>query len=213
MILSEYDVDIEGRTHTRTFREECVQAFSALDCALNGEKGIYASSELTTGRRAYDLVRRHGARSVHHLREILGEDPHRSMILERNCEEASEFARRLRGELGGAEMVITPAPFMAPGWSQAEYLHFWETLIRTRVKAVYFNEAWQYSNGCTFEFAVACEAGVPTLDARGVPLPLARGIGMVEEAARELEQAGLEVPRLHLHLDRLRQMLPAPAAP
>jgi hypothetical protein len=204
MIASEYDVDIEGRTHTRTFRQECAQAFSALDCALNGEKGVYASSELTTGRRAYDLVRQHGADSVHHLREILGEDPHRSLILERNCEEASAFAQRLRAELGGAEMVITPAPFEAPGWSQAEYLHFWETLLRTRVKAVYFNQAWQYSNGCTFEFAVACEAGVPTFDSDGEPLPLERGIGLVESALRDLEERGLEVPRLKQHLERLQ---------
>lgn len=202
----EYDHDLDGRVHTRTFREECTLAFSALDCALNGEKGVYASSELTTGRRAYELVREHRAESVHQLREILGEDPHRSLILERNCEEASAFARRLRAELGERTMVITPAPFAAPGWSQAEYLHFWETLIRTRVKAVYFNQAWQYSNGCTFEYAVAREAGMPTFDDAGQPLPLERAISLVEDAVRDLEGRELEVPRLRLHLERLRAL-------
>lgn len=212
MNVSDYEQDLDTRFHTRSFYEEEALSFSALDSVLNGEKGVYASSELTTGRRAYDLVRQHGADSVHHLRDILGEDPHRSMVLERNCEEASTFAARLRAELGGRELVITPAPFMAPGWSQAEYLHFWETLIRTRVSAVYFNEAWQYSNGCTFEFAVACEAGVECYDAARRPLPLERGIGMVEDAIRELEQAGLDVPRLRLHLERLQTRRPPVAA-
>jgi hypothetical protein len=212
MIEADYEHDVATRTHTRTFAQEERMAFSSLDCVLNGEKGIYASSELTTGRRAYDLVRQHGAQSVHHLREMLGDDPHRSLILDRNCEEAGEFARRLRAKLGAGELVITPAPFEAPGWSQAEYLHFWETLIRTRVKAVYFNEAWQYSNGCTFEFAVACEAGVPTFDADGEPLPLERAIGLVEAAVRELEDRGLQVPRLRLHVERLHQLRPVAAA-
>lgn len=211
-MTSEYEIDVQSRRYNRLHREEMEIAFSTLDCALNGEKGVYASSELTTGRRAYDLVRQHGAESVHHLREILGEDPHRSLILDRNCEEAGAFARRLRAELGGGTIVITPAPFQAPGWSQAEYLHFWETLIRTRVRAVYFNEAWQYSNGCTFEFAVACEAGVPAFDAHGAPLSLERGIGLVDTAIRELEDHGLEVPRLRLHLQRLQQMRPAAAS-
>lgn len=179
-------------------------SFSALDCALNGEKGIYASSELTTGRRAYDLAREHRAGSMQELREMLGDEPHRALIFDRNCDEASAFARRLKAEMGGAEMVITPAPFMAPGWSQAEYLHFWETLIRTRVKAVYFNEAWQYSNGCTFEYAVACDAGVACFDSSRRPLPLERGIELVENAVRELESAGVEVPRLRLNLERLQ---------
>ena len=205
MTVEEYEQDLDARVHTRTFRAECTQAFSAMDCVLNGEKGVYASSELTTGRRAYELVRQHGAESVHQLREILGEDPHRSLILDANCEEASSFARRLRAELGDVQ-VITPAPFAAPGWTQAEYLHFWETLIRTRVRAVYFNQAWQYSNGCTFEYAVAREAGVPTFDDAGQPLPLERAIGLVEDAIGELEAHGLEVPRLRLHLERLQAL-------
>lgn len=206
----EYDLDTAGRTHVRTFHGEETIIFSAIDCVLNGEKAIYASSELTTGRRAYGLLDEHGVRSTHELRDKLGEDPHRSLVLGPNCEAAADFARRLRERFGGTEPVITPAPFEAPGWSQAEYLHFWETLIRTRAKAVYFNEAWQYSNGCTFEFAVAQEAGVPSFDAQGEPLELERGIEMVAAAVRELESRGVAPGRLAAHLSRLEE-LRAPA--
>ncbi|HEX2095210.1 MAG TPA: hypothetical protein VHG28_22630 [Longimicrobiaceae bacterium] len=202
----DYDLDIAGCTHVRSYREEAAIIFSALDCILNGEKGIYASSELTTGRRAYGLFDEHGVRNGHELREKIGEDPHRSLILAPNIEAAADFARRLRERFGGTELVITPAPFEAPGWTQAEYLNFWETLVRTRTKAVYFNEAWQYSNGCTFEFVVARDAGVPTFDAQGEPLDLERGIRQVARAVAELVSRGLAPTRLQAHLARLEEM-------
>jgi hypothetical protein len=205
-IETEYDLDVAGRRHHRTFHEEAALAFSALDCVLNGRKGIYASSELTTGRHAYQLAREHGVGSIRELREALGEDPHRSMVLGRNMEEAGAFARRLQERLGGDAPVITPAPFLAPGWSQAEYLHFWAELIRTRAREVHFNDAWQYSNGCTLELAVAYEAEIPTFDASGEPLPLERGIEMVADAMEELAAGGFDVTRLRQHLDRLRAL-------
>ena len=200
----EYEADLESRRHTRTFAQEKAIAFSALDCALNGEKAVYASTELTSGWRAYTLLDRHQAGSQQELRELLGEDPHRSQLLDRNMEEAGRFARRLRERL--ETLVITPAPFEAPGWTQAEYLDFWEELIRTRVAAVWFNEAWEYSNGCTFEFAVARREGLPTFDAHGRELSLERGIALVDAAIQRLRADGKEPGRLPTHLDLLKAL-------
>jgi len=202
----EYDADLSLRTHTRPFAQEKQIIFSALDCALNGEKAVYASSELTTGWRAYELLERHGVDSVQALRAALGDDPHRSQLLDRNIEEAAHFAARVRERLGRAEMVVTPAPFAAPGWTQAEYLDFWEELIRTRASAVWFNEAWEYSNGCTFEFCVARRQGVPTFDALGRELTLERGIALVEGAVARLTARGIAPGRLPRQLERLRAL-------
>jgi hypothetical protein len=202
--VHEYETDIHARQYSRPFAEECAIAFSALDCVLNGEKGIYASSELTTGGRAYELLAGNGFRSTGQL-----SDPHRSALLKTNMEEASRFAARLREELGGREMVITPAHFDAPGWTQAEYLAFWEELIRTRVKAVWFNDGWEYSNGCTFELAVAVEAGVATYDAHGRPLSREHGIGFVERAIADLEARGFDTARLRINLARLSRGMSA----
>lgn len=199
----EYDCELDGRTHTRTFAEEVALAFSALDCALNGRKGVYASTELTTGQRAYTLMRSHRAGSLAELRRSLGDEPFDEAVLDRNVEAGSEFARRLHERLGGREVVVTPGPFAAPGWTQREYLHFWETLIRTRVHAVYFNDGWEYSNGCTFEYAIALEAGLPTFDSACAPLPTDRALALVTNAARDLESRGIDTTRLHLHLARL----------
>ena len=199
-LVHDYEADLDGRKYSRLYFEERAMAFSALDCVLNGEKGIYASSELTTGARAYRLLDERGFRSTRELGE-----PQLGAMLKANMEEAGRFAARIREHFGGRELVITPAPFNAPEWTQAEYLAYWEELIRTRAKAVYFNEGWEMSNGCTFEFAVALEAGVPAFAADYAPLPAASGAAMVATAAAELERRGYDTARLHIHLDRIRR--------
>lgn len=199
-LVHDYEADLDTRSYSRLFYEERDIAFSALDCVLNGEKGIYASSELTTGARAYRLLADHGFRSTRELA-----DPHRGALLKTNMEEARHFAARIREHFGGRELVITPAPFNAPEWTQAEYLSYWEELIRTRVKAVYFNEGWEQSNGCTFEFAVALESGVPTFAADYTPLAAPAGAALAAAAADDLERRGYDATRLRLHLDRIRR--------
>ena len=101
-------------------------------------------------------------------------------------------------------MVITPAPFTAPGWSQPEYLGFWETLIRTRIKSVWFNREWQFSNGCTFEFAVAHDAELSTFDHNGEPLDRTAGIAAIASAIKRLEAEGFDTAKLQENLERLR---------
>src|SRR5437588_10476052 len=61
-------------TFTRHYREEMEMAFSALDCVLNGDKAIYASTELTSGRRLYDQLRAHTVRTGPELRQLKGND-------------------------------------------------------------------------------------------------------------------------------------------
>jgi hypothetical protein len=198
-LAQEYEVDPATRRYERLHPQERAMALSAIDCLLNGEKGVYASSELTTGTRTYRALGESGFRTTGELA-----DPHRSALLQKNIEEAGAFARRLRDELGAAELVISPAPFLAPGWTQAEYLGFWEELIRTRVKAVYFNDGWEYSNGCSFELAVAREADVPTFDARLRPLARTDALAALERAITDLAARGFDATRLRINADRLR---------
>jgi hypothetical protein len=174
---------------------------------LNGEKAVYASSDLTTGQRFYRLLRERGARDSDDLRGKLGEDAYRAELFAPNASAANEFARRLRKQLGGATLVITPAPLAAPGWSQAEYLAFFETLIRTRVASVFYNDGWQYSSGCTFEFAVALDANIPTFDADQRLLDAARALALIEQAARELESSGVEPVGLRRHQVLIERLL------
>ncbi len=195
-----------ARTFTRRYAEEADMGLSAIDCVLNGEKGVYASCELTTGRRVHGVLREIGARRSIDLRPRLGEQEYTTRIWNPNVAEATAFARRLHHTLGGNQLVITPAPFMAPGWSQDEFLSFWETLIRTRVKAVYFNDGWEFSTGCTFEFLVAWGVRLPTFDASGTPIDLATAMARLERAMTALHEDGLDADELRRNLAAMRQM-------
>jgi hypothetical protein len=197
--------ELEGRVHTRTYGEEVVIALSAFDSVLNGEKAVYASSELTTGKRLHALYREHGVHSRAGLREKLGEKDFRRLVWDPNVQEAVDLARDLHHGLGG-EIVITPAPFVSPGWGQPEYLAFWETVIRTRCKAVYFSPDWEYSSGCAFEFAVARDAGLPTFYAEGREMSFAEGRARIAAATGELEAESLDVAPLREVLARLDQL-------
>jgi hypothetical protein len=189
---------------TRLYREELEMSFSAMDCLLNGEKAVYASTELTTGQRLYNAMRQCGVKTVAELKQIKGKDWYSANIWDANLKAGSEFASRVRVNLGRKFMVVTPGPFTAPGWTQPEYLAFWEQLVRTRTGAVWFNLNWQYSNGCTFEFAVAVDAGVPVFDCEGHALDARQGAELVDAAIQSLLKDGFDVAKLRENLARLQ---------
>ena len=186
---------------------------AAIDCVLNGERPVYASSDLTTGRRFYQLMRDCKARDPEDLRRTLGAEAYRARLFAPNVEAANAFARRLRQQVGDNTLVITPAPLSVPEWSQEEYLRFFEALIRSRVQAAYFNDGWEYSNGCTFEFVVAQEGSVPTFDARGAPLDRRTALDFIEAAVTELRAAGIEPVGLWQHHERLQRLGGSRATP
>lgn len=194
--------ELEAIPHIRTYGEELETMLSAFDCVLNGAKALYASSELTTGKRLYDLMLEAGVRTPEDLRAKLGEEEYQRRLWAPNFAEALDFARQVRERCAG-RLVLTPAPFVAQGWSQAEYLASWETLIRTRVEELYFGPGWEYSNGCVFEFSVAWDQGLPTRDADGVLIELEPGIRRISGAVADLEAQGFDASGLRLSLSSL----------
>lgn len=188
---------------TRLYREEVEMVFSGLDCALIREQAVYCSAELTTGARLYAALREHKLKTRAELRKKMGQAWFHANLWEPNVNAAIEFAKSVRSALGGGTMVITPAPFEAPGWSQPEYWAFWERLLRTRIKSVWFNRDWQFSNGCAFEFAVAQDAGLPTLDHVGQALDFDAGIELVKDAIDKLNSEGFDTSKLRQNLDLL----------
>jgi hypothetical protein len=194
---------LSDSTFTRPYREEVDMAFSALDCVLNHEKAIYASAELTTGRRLYNAFREFHVRSADELKQLKGKDWYGANIWDANVKAARDFAAQVREKGAGNTLVITPAPFSAPGWTQPEYLAFWEQLIRTRISSTWFKSEWQYSNGCTFEFAVSADAGVSTYDHQGNPLSVRQAAELIEAAVRDLDSSGFDTTKLRENLARL----------
>jgi hypothetical protein len=188
---------------TRHYLEEVDMAFSSIDCVLRRQRAIYASTELTTGLRLYQILREKGMRTSADLREKMGSSWFTANVWDPNVADALEFAEAILQEQDERTLVLSPAPFSAPGWTQQEYLAFWETLLRTRIKGVWFNRGWQFSTGCTFEFAVAQDARVPAFDNEGRPLDLGTAIRLITGAIDSLEADGFDATSLRENLDRL----------
>ncbi|MBV9771176.1 MAG: hypothetical protein JOZ32_16510 [Bryobacterales bacterium] len=188
---------------TRHYREEVDMVFSALDCALHGGHVIYASSELTSGSRLFEALGKNDVKTSTDLKKKLGEPWYRANIFDANVKSALDFAEAIRATLHDNTIVITPAPFSAAGWTQAEYLAFWESLLRSRVKSVWFNISWQFSTGCTFEFAVAQDQGLPTFDHSGAALSRKAGIELIRSAILQMDSQGFDSSPLRDNLERL----------
>ncbi len=189
----------------RTFAQEFATALSALDCVLDGERAHYASAELTTGRPLYRLLAETGLRTAAELRQRLGEEEFKRRIFDPNFADALDLARSLRVRYP-AELVVTPAPYSIEGWTQREYLALWETVIRTRIKALHFSDDWEYSNGCALEFQIAWALGLPTFNAAGRPLSLKEGRSRLESAVQDLEAGGFDASGLCSALQQLSRL-------
>ena len=194
---------LSDSTFTRRYREEVDKAFSALDCMLNREKAIYAGAELTSGRRLYDACREFHVKSADELKQVKGKEWYGANIWDANVQAARDFAAQVRETAAGKALVITPAPFSAPGWTPPEYLAFWEQLLRTRISSTWFKSGWQYSYGCTLEFAVCADAGLPTFDDQGNPLSVRQAAELIDGAIREIESSGFDTTKLRENLARL----------
>jgi hypothetical protein len=136
------------------------------------------------------------------LTKKLGDDWFQKNIFDVNARSANFFANTVRRRQTDGTLVITPAPLRVHDWKQPEYLAFWEEIIRTRAKAVWFNKNWEFSDGCTLEFVIATQEGLPTLDADGKLLSESVAVRAIENAISGLD--GFDTTKLHQNLERLR---------
>ncbi len=143
--------------------------------------------------------------SVKDLKSKRGDQWYDKHILNANKDEANKFAASVREGRDGSIPVITPAPFDVRGWDQPEYLAFWEEVIRTRVAAMHFRNNWEYSNGCTFEYAVALDAQIDKFDERGQPLEDDRAITCVRNAIDTIAKmkGNFDTSKLKKNLQRI----------
>ncbi len=175
--------------------------FTAMECLLNGENAIYCSSELTSGLRAFDEMRKQRVKTGAELKAKLGSEWFPT-IFGPNIELANKFAESVRRAEDGKMLVITPAPLKVEDWGQPEYNGFWTELLHSqRIESVRFNEDWQYSNGCTTEFVEAQAAEVHTLDVKREIITRDAAIELIATAIRKF--ADLDTSLLQQNLDRL----------
>lgn len=183
--------------------------FSAMDCILNGERkcAIYCSTGLTSGLSVFEAMRQH---EVHTVAELNKKDTNiYNAVIKANEEAAKAFASTVHADHRDGAIVINPAPLKRPGWEQPEYYAFWDELIRTRVKQVRFNDDWHFSNGCTYELAVALDENIPIFDSKGKSLEPKRAVAAIEHALEVLHLQGFDeaLKKLVRHRDFCKEVL------
>jgi hypothetical protein len=186
--------------------DEIKMAMSAFDCVLPDDAGIYCSSDITTGKRFYyEVLKKYECRSEEDLRVKLGEEAFKQVqteLIQTNVARGVEFAEKLRER--GLVNVVTPGPFFARGFDQQHYLYLWEWFIKKKVYEVRFNYEWEYSNGCTLEYAIAARKGIPRLDHEGSSLDLDEAIERVEIAVNKLRKECFVIKKLEHTLGLLK---------
>lgn len=191
---------------TRKVIDEINMSMSAFDCMLPDDAGIYCSSDITTGKRFYyEVLKPHGVRSEDELKEKLGNEEFKRIqtdLIQTNVARGVEFAEKLRER--GLINVVTPGPYFAKGFDQQHYLYLWEWFIIKKIYEIRFNFDWEYSNGCTLEYAIAARKGIPRLDHEGNRLELESAIERVQAAVEELNVAGFMVPKLENNLELMK---------
>jgi hypothetical protein len=181
----------------RTQAEQQAIILSMADCFARDEKVVYCSSELTTGICLYAACLENRVTDRYALADKLGKDWLRDNVFKLNEAAANRFANEVQRKR--QHTTISPAALFVPEWGQHDYLSFWETLIKTRICEVHFNENWQYSNGCTFEYAAATSAGLPTFDKDGLPLAPDAADRLIRQAIDWLAARGIDTRKLEEH--------------
>jgi hypothetical protein len=191
---------------SRKVIDEIKMSMSAFDCVLPDDAGIYCSSDITTGKRFYyEVLQKYAVPSEGDLKVKLGEEEFKKVqteLIQFNVARGVAFAEKLRER--GRVNVVTPGPYFARGFDQQHYLYLWEWFIIKKVYEVCLNDDWEYSNGCTLEYAIAAKKGIPRFDHEGAAIDLEDAIESVEAAIRELSAKGFIINKLEQNLELLK---------
>lgn len=190
--------------------DEINMSMSAFDCMLPDDAGIYCSSDITTGKKFYyEILKKYEVRSEEELKEKVGAEEFKRVqtnLIQSNVARGSEFAEKLRER--GLINVVTPGPYFAKGFDQQHYLYLWEVFIIRKIYEVRFNYDWEYSNGCTLEYAIAARKGIPRLDHEGMHLDLDDASERIETAVSDLAREGFVIEKLKQNLGLIKAIKP-----
>lgn len=191
----------------RKVTDEIEMLMSAFDCVLPDNSAIYCSSDVTTGQGFYNILKQHGVSAGKDLKVKVGAEAYKEIIdnlVQRNIQRGIDFTENIRQR--GYTNLINPGPLFAPDFEQQHYHYLWEWVIIKKVYETQFNEGWEYSNGCTLEYAIATRKGIPRLDHLGNTLELFPALQRVERAVKELEESGIRAEMLARNLSLLKEL-------
>lgn len=156
----------------------------------------YVSVPVTTGPAYLEWRMRH-------LNNSLDAEESTSVVPEvvaTNRERAHQVVERVRTRLPG--LVIDPSRLVdIDDWEQSDYHAFWIRVIGEYADSVIFVDGWQYSVGCTIEFAEAVRLGLYTMTENLESLHIDTGLRLIRTAIEEYAVARIDPSRLRHSLD------------
>jgi hypothetical protein len=184
--------------------KEMDRMVSLLATVLEPQSAFYLSAPITSGKR--HLAGRAGKRVQAGGNLAGGGAVRKEQVVNDNLDAAKLLGANLRKQLSG-ELLIEPAelPFFED-WSQADYYCLWAQVISRFTKGVIMSHDWEYSNGCVFEFRVAIQTQITTLDDALQPLSVTYGIDAIARAVQEVERQGSTATFLRSELRELCEL-------
>ena len=175
---------------------------------LGGEKALYVSLPITSGRRFIEWLELTGkcAADVDNL-DKRGKESHNTQVVIPNSVHAKQVIQRIRETT--RQIVIDPSAIPPiTGWKQEDWRFFWGQVIERYAAAALFVDDWQYSNGCVYEFWIAHKQGIPTMDEQKRSLQLEQGVGLITESSAEMRRHGASTDFVEQVLRDLEQISP-----
>jgi hypothetical protein len=167
-----------------TQREHEVAILLGVFASVTQSRGaVYLSAPITSGKRFSNWYEENGKHLD--INEAEYHDKHFREVIEPNRLHAKELVQKL-WQAFDSVLIDPTAVDDFPGWAQDDYRYFWARVIEKYAHTVVFMDGWQYSLGCSYEFFIACKAGVVTLDENLQPISLDDGINLLNTAIRDM---------------------------
>ncbi len=149
--------------------------------AVGAQLGVtYLSAPISTGWRDLMLMKELGV-TKEELRAKYPQE-HRRRVIGPNEREVYKFAQMVR-KLEGRGFVVNPGELYVPGWSQEDYIGFWEEIIRSFCLEIVLAPGWEFSAGARFEASLSLQTNLKVCDVRGRELS-ARELALMDGRAR-----------------------------
>lgn len=168
----------------KTKNEDQVVSMLEVLCSVIPDKNsVYISIPLTSGKRFIDWNSK-----------VTVEENKQEKVLSNVIENNKRSAKTIVGNLRNKFSEILIDPLALPdikGWDQDDYRDFWGRVVERYAKTVVCTNDWNYSSGCSYEFLVAKQNKIFTVDENINFISTEEGIEQINMAIEEMESCKL----------------------
>lgn len=184
-------------------KEDFEQYFAIYDSIRTKAIKLYVSTPVSTGKIYYewlksnpDLIKDTKKYKDSHIKNVIIKNIKNAQIVINNM---------LTGK--GEPIIIDPTKIEVKkhDWIQDDFFYFWGTVIKRYVDFLYFNDGWEYSNGCVYEMYIAQYNHKSCLDKNDFIFP--RGaIITIEKATEDIKYMGYNADFIRKVLQALKEL-------